>query len=91
MVARTVRPPQNRDRGAALVRRQFAFLSLTPFPRDLRARTPFPAPAVVTRPRPGGDLGVIGPRARDQAQLGACARDSQGFPHHTETIVPDER
>ena len=25
MVARTVRPPQNRDRGAALVRRQFAF------------------------------------------------------------------
>jgi hypothetical protein len=30
MVARTVRPPQNTDRGAALVRRQFAFRSLTP-------------------------------------------------------------
>ena len=37
MVARTVRPPQNRDRGAALVRRQFAFLALTPWAGPYRS------------------------------------------------------
>ena len=42
-VARTVRPPQNRDRGAALVCRQFAFLSLTPAPPPFSAMNSTPA------------------------------------------------